>query len=190
MTLANPIDFESFEDAVWTWFSESIEAEAIWVNQSAPRPDYPYGTLNIIAGPVPAGPFEERTETDLGRPAGQEVKQNVRVPCTLTVSCQVHVNIPDSRNPTVYARTLAARAQSRLYLPSVRALLSAANVAIQRVSPVTNISAVVNDGNVSRAGFDATFNAALSLDEYTGYIAKTHVTSNPEIGIDQVFGDV
>jgi hypothetical protein len=190
LTLANPIDLQSFEDVVWDWFSESIEAEVIWTHQSAPRPDYPYGTLNIIAGPIAAGPFEQKTSTDLARPAGQEVEFEVRVPCTMTVSCQVHVNIPDSRDPGHYARTLAARAQSRLYLPTVQETFRAANCAVQRVDTFTNISTVVNDGNVSRIGMDVVFNAALSLTEYTGYIKKTHITSNPELGIDQEFGDI
>ena len=190
MTLPDPINLATFENAVWEWFSAAIEAEVVWAHQSAPRPDYPYGSLNIIAGPIPAGPYEQKHSTDLTRPRGEEILFESRVPCTMTVSCQAHVNIPDTRNPAVYARTLVSRAQSRLYLLSVQEAFRVANCAVQRVGSLTNISLVVNDGNVSRSGLDVTFNAALSLSEYTGYIAKAHVTSNPEIGIDQEFGDV
>lgn len=196
MTLSDPIDLQTFEDAVWEWFKTAIENEVIWAHQSTPRPDYPYGSLNIIAGPIAVGPFERKISTDLNRPAGEEILFEIRVPCTMTVSCQAHVNIPDTRDPTVYARTLVSRAQARLYLPSVQEAFKAANCAVQRVGSLTNISAVVNDGNVSRVGMDVTFNAALSLDEYAGYIAKAHVTSTfePPVGleleIDQEFGDV
>jgi hypothetical protein len=194
--LPDPIDFTVFEDAVWEWFKTSIEAEVVWAHQSAPRPDYPYGLLNIISGPIAVGPFEQKTRTDLTRPAGEEIIFEVNAPCTLVVSCQAHVNIPDSRNPTLYARTLVTRAQSRLYLPTVQETFKAANCSVQRVGSVTNISSIVNDGHVSRVGMDVTFNASLSIEEYTGYIKKAHVTSDlepavdPSLQIDQEFGDV
>ncbi len=190
MNLADPISLLAFEDAVQEWFQEAIETQAIWAVQSAPRPQYPYGSLRIISGPVPASPaFEQKTETDLTRPLGQEVEFQTRVPCTFVVSCQAHVTRPDGNNPSFYARALISRATARLYLPSVQERFRAANIAVQRTGPVTDISAIVNDGHVSRAGVDVTFNAALGLSEYTGYIAKV-AASSTELGIDQVFGDV
>ncbi len=195
MTLPDPIDLKAFEDVVWDWFSNSIEAEVIWVQQSAPRPDYTYGSLNLISGPIPVGPFERLTSTDLNRPAGQEVAIEVRVPCTFVVSCQVHVGVEDARNPERYARNLLSRAQSRLYLVSVQDSFRLANCAVQRVGSLTNLSEIVNDGFVSRAGLDVTFNAALSLIEYTGYIKTAQITSDltpvdPGLQIDQEFGDI
>ncbi len=190
--LADPIDLRVFEDAVYTWFAAAIEADAIWAQQSAPRPDYPYGVLNIISGPTPASSaWEEKLTTDLTR-VGTEVNINVRVPCTLTVSCQAHVNLNDSLDPEAYARTLVARAQARLNLTTVREAFRVANISVQSTGPVTNISAIVNDAYVSRAGIDVTFNAALSLDEYIGYIKTVEVESVAPSDLDIVMsiGDV
>jgi len=190
VTLSNPISIEDFENAVWEWFSASIEADAIWTNKSGPRPDYPYGTLKTIAGPTPASPFfEPRTDTDLTRAAGSEVRFIACVPCAMTVSCQVLVGRPDGNVPDLSALNLATRALARLGLPTVQAAFRTAGISVQNPGTVSDISAIVNDGDVKRAGFDVVFNAALNLEEYTGYIAKIDAEST-ELGIDQEFGDV
>ena len=188
--LANPIDMETFENVVHKWFSESIEADAIWAQQSAPRPSYPYGVLNIISGPITASPFWERKfSTDLDREAGKEILAEIGVPCTMVVSCQAHVVAADGRDPARYSRTLVSRAQARLQLISVQDDFRTANISVQRAEPVTNISGLVNDGNVSRSGIDVRFNAMLKLDEYLGYIKTTKIVST-DVGIDKTFGDV
>lgn len=191
--LANPIDMETFENAVHAWFKEAIEAQVIWAQQSAPRPDYPYGVLNIISGPIAASPsWERKLSTDLNRAKGREILSENRVPCTFVVSCQAHVNLTDSRDPTAYARLLVSRAQSRLHLHAVQDAFREANISVQGTGPVTNISAVVNDGNVSRAGIDVTINASLSLDEYLGYIKTVEVKSvaPSDMNIDMTIGDI
>ncbi len=193
MTLDNPIDMQTFEDAVHEWFSEAIECQAIWAQQSAPRPSYPYGVLNIISGPIPASSaWENKASTDLTRARGTEIKFETRVPCTFVISCQVHVVGADGRNPDVYARTLVIRALARLKLITVRDIFRTANIAVQGTGPVTNISAIVNDGYVSRSGVDVTFNASLSLDEYIGYIKTVEVesVSPSNLNIDMTIGDI
>ncbi len=190
MALDDPISMEDFENAVHAWFSAAIDCPAIWSEQSAPRPDYPYGSLNITSGPLPVSPaWERHTDTDLTRAAGKEVRFQIRVPCTFVVSCQAFVKMPDGRDPTASARTLVTRAQARLYLLTVQEAFREANISVQGSGPVQNISSVINDGNVSRAAIDATFNASLSLDEYTGYIDKTAIEST-QLGVDQEFGNV
>jgi len=184
---------EIFENAVQTWFSEAIECQAIWAQQSAPRPSYPYGVLNIISGPIPASSaWENKLTTDLTRPAGTEVEFETRVPCSFVIGCQAHVSGEDMRNPDEYALTLVARAIARLNLITVRDAFRVANISVQGIGPVTNISAIVNDGFVSRSGVDVSLNAALSLDEYIGYIKTVQVESiaPSNLGIDMTVGDI
>ena len=193
MTMAvvsDPIDMEAFENAVHGWFSEVTGLETIWRNQSAPQPEYPYASLLVINGPDPLAPqWEQRYDTDLGRPAGQEMRVTVCVPCRFTVSCQVYVGTPDARNPQVNALLFMTKAQSSLSLPSVLAVLWAAGIAVERSGSVQNISAIIEDAFASRANMDVVFGASLSLEELTGYLAKIQAES-VSLGIDQEFGDI
>ena len=189
MALPNAIDLEVFQNAIYEWFSTALDCQVIWAQKSVPRPDYPYGTLNILAGPTPMGAWEHKTTTDLLRPPGEEVEFEVRVPCQFTISCQAFVAMPEGREPNSDGMALVTRAQSRLFLPSELEKFRAANISVARTGAVRNLSSIDGDAFVSRAGIDVVFNASLSLAEYTGYIAKVHATST-QLGIDQIFGDV
>jgi hypothetical protein len=190
MTLSNPINMETFENAIHSWFSDSIESTVIWSYQSAPRPKYPFGSLEIIAGPIAASPAREnRTTTDLGRDPGEEIEIETTVPCTITVRGQAYVNLTDSREPQYNAMNLVTRAQSRLHLPSVQQDFYDANISVINDNGVENISEVLNDAFVSRAALTVAFGATLSLSEFTGYIKTVQIIST-DLGIDQIFGDI
>lgn len=190
MSLADPINMEAFENAIHSWFSASIDAEAIWANQSAPRPKYPYGSLKITAGPTKYSQmWERRTNTNLNRPAGSEVQFEVGVPCRFDISCQVFVKKPDSRHPEAHAHNLLTRAVSRLGLPSVADELNEDGISTIRVDSVLNPGTLISDAYVSRASVNVVFGTVLSLSEYTGYIATVDVKST-QLGIDQKIGVV
>lgn len=190
MSVTPPIDMETFRDAIYTWFRDATGLETIWSQQSAPRPDYPYGTLLIMSGPTPASPtWEIRYSTDLGRAAGTEVEEEAVVPCTFSISCQSFVGMPDGRSPDNDAELYMDRALGSLALPSVRAFLRESNISVLRPGQVNNISSIIGESFVSRAGMDVLFGASLSMIEYIGYIKTVHGTS-ANLGIDEVFGDV
>ena len=188
MSILAPIDMEVFQNAIHAWFEDVTDLQTIWMGQSATQPCYPYGALQITSGPIPASPqWEERFETVAGQPAGQEIKMTVCNQCTFEISCQAYVGLPESRDPALNAQWYLNKAQSSLSLPSVRADFIVHNIAYTRTSPVQNINEVIADAFVSRANIDVTFGAVLSLDEYTGYVEKTEITS-VSLGIDQEFG--
>lgn len=179
MRLNPPINMEAFEDAVHTWFSSETGLETIWRDQGSPQPPYPFGSLLVTSGPRVASPlYEYREETDLSRPAGQEVKVTSCVPCQFTVSCQSYVKKPDSRNPKYNARNYMNRAQSSLSLLTVRAAFRKVNISVSRFEDVQTINEVIEDAYVSRANMDVVFNASLALEDYCGFIEKVQVKSS------------
>lgn len=190
MSVASPINMETFEDAIHSWFVDATDLETIWGQKSAPRPSYPYARLLITSGPIAASPaFDIRNTTNLSRPNGQEIEQEAAVPCTFVISCQAFVDMPDGRNPTKDARFYMNKAFASLGLPSKLATLYESNISFVRSEPVRNLSSVIGSGFVERAGLDVTFGASLSLAEYVGYIKTVHATST-ELGIDGTFGDI
>lgn len=179
-----PIDMAAFQSAIYSWFIGATGLTTIWANQSAPAPDFPYGVLEIVAGPTPSAPHHElRYSTDLGRPAGEEIEVDAVVPCMFTVSCQAQVNMPDARDPSLNARQYISRAQSSLSLPSVSASLNAANIAYVDVPAITDLTRVIEDSFVSWTNMDVRFGTTLSLKDYIGYIDKVHFEM-PDLGID------
>lgn len=188
MPLSDPIDMEAFESAIRSWFSTSIEAEVIWANQSAPRPPYPYGSLKITAGPMKYSQmWERRTDTNLARGNGKEVRFEIGVPCRFEVLCQVFVKRSDSRHPEAHALNLLTRASFRLGLEAVATALNEENISTVSVGSVLNPGELISDAYVSRAAVTVVFGTVLSLEEYTGYIKTVDIEST-ELGIDQRIG--
>lgn len=186
MPLTDPIDMKTFEDTIHAWFSESIDSEVIWEGQGAPRPpEYPYGTLKIIAGPVRYSQNKNSaTDVDLTREAGKEIRFTHCVPCYFDVSCQVFVKIPDSRFSSTHALNLVTRACERLDLMTVQDTFKTANMGVVRVDGVSNPGQLINDTYISRSAVTVGFSTVLSLEEYTGYFATAEIEST-DLGIDQ-----
>ena len=174
-TAPTPIDMETFEDAIQAWMSRSTGLQTIWSDQSKPRPDYPYASLNITSGPDEVSPlWEDREETDLSR-VGREVKHTVCVLCEFTISCQTYVNNRSGKDPKANARFFMTKAKAGLALPSELALLHAAGISVVRKNPILNIDAIVKDKYTSRVNMDVVFGAALNADDYTTYIQKVQL---------------
>jgi hypothetical protein len=185
MSVAAPIDMKIFQDTVYDWFTDATDLFTIWRNQSGPSPGYPYAALQILNGPIPAAPqWETRRSTDLGRPAGEEVKFTTYVPCTFVISCQGYIKTPDARDPTQDATWYLNKAQSSLSLASVQTIFRAANIAYLTTSDVQNIPEIVGDAYTSRANIDVTFGATLQQEEFFGYINEVQTVSTT-LGIDQ-----
>jgi len=190
MTIQAPINLEEFENAVHDWFWNATGLQTVWQRQSAPQIEYPFGTLLITSGPVPAAPGWERSHNyDGSRPLGQEIEFEVRVPCSFTVSCQAYVGKPEANDPTKNAMAFMTKAQTALSLPSFHEAFRAANISVIRPEGIQNLSEVIEDAFVSRANMDVIFGASLEVKEYMGYIAKVQAVST-QLGIDEIFGDV
>lgn len=188
MTLENPIDFEGIRNAIHSCIERATGLLTVWQTQNAPQPESPFVTLAFLTGPLPVSDTPEvRDDTDLTRPAGEEIRLRVAVQCSFVLSCQVFVKGIDGANPNCDAMSYCTKALLALSLPSYIDILNAVNVSVAQTTGPRNLNALVGSEYESRAGFDVTFNGMLVLSEYVGYIEKVHAVST-ELGIDEVFG--
>ena len=189
MPLSQPIDMETFENTVHSWFTTATGLTAIWTNQSAPQPAKPYATLQVIAGPTQLSQhWETRTNYDVGRDPGEEVELETGVPCRITVACQVLVGQPAARQATTNARAYMLAASAALSKQSVLDLFAAEEIAIERVESPLDIPAIVGAEFDARSSMDVIFGAALNVSEFTGYMDKVELKS-PALGIDIIIED-
>jgi hypothetical protein len=188
MTVLIPFDIESILNCIHDWFSGSTGLEVVWADQSAPRPEYPYGTLKLSSGPVSkADSWEERYKIDLTRPLGQEVEIEVNSPCQFTISAQTFIDGEDSINPIADARSYLLSALAALNLPMFQELFEEVNIAVVRAEAIRDLTALVGTARQSRAAMDIVFSSVLTAEEFVGYIEKAHLTST-DLGIDRTFG--
>lgn len=168
---------ELFENAVHAWFADAVGIETVWRMQSAPQPELPFASLRIIDGPTPIG-RAITCQTELqGQPLGQEIKLESRLPCSVTVSCQVFVAMPDARNPGYNARTYIVLALTALSLQGVREALWSQGVSVITTGMVQDLSALAESEHESRANLDVTFGIVLTAAEYVGYIETVQLKS-------------
>lgn len=181
-----PLSIEDFENAIHDWFSTQTGLFTVWANQGVPQPEYPFGLLKILSGPIADSPaWDHIMETDLTRPRGQEIEDTTTVPAQITVSCQALVELPDGRNPVRDARSYILRALGSLSQYTVQSALRLAGIAIVRAEPVLNLTDEVEE--ISRANLDVVFRVTLLERDFVGYIEKVHAEST-QLGVDQDFG--
>lgn len=59
------MNWTAIQNALLTWFAARTGLTCIWADQDVAQPAYPFGLLNIIAGPTMVGGMDEvRTDTD------------------------------------------------------------------------------------------------------------------------------
>jgi hypothetical protein len=167
----------TFEKAVHDWFAEATGLETVWRDQSAPEPEMPFASLKLIAGPTPIGVAQVTETPSTGRQIQEEIEVRATVPCSMSVSCQVFVKMPDARNPGYNARTYVQRALLSLEMPSTQATFRGRGITINDIKPVQNLDALVEVEHQSRANMDVTFGIVLTKSEYVGYIETVHIQS-------------
>lgn len=190
MTLQIPIDWRTIENALHTWFSSTTGLETIWSNQDAPQPEYPYATLNIVAGPTRVSPHDEsRTlSEDLSgvTNVGQEIELGFMSPRMFTVGCQIHVGPPADSDPDCDARAFMSSAEAQLNLPSIQAGFKAANIAFVRTNNVNTLDLVVNGEFISRVTMDVEFATTSLVTERDTYLEGV---KSPVSGTFEHFGE-
>jgi hypothetical protein len=169
------VDWQVAENAIAAWFAGATGIDVLWANQDIPQPPWPYGTLNMIAGPTKIGGEDNvRRSTDLNQ-AGEEVQLEHNGPRHITVSCQVIQGPPDTHNPDCHARRLAGAAHAALSLESINAAFNAAGLAVVNAEPVTNADIEVGGEWTSRGVFDVTFAFTSSITERVGYFENADI---------------
>jgi hypothetical protein len=185
--MTDSMDMAQFEDAVHDWFAEATGLETVWRQQSAPQPELPFASIKVIAGPVRTGtPIVTETALPDPQPAGKEIEIKGIFPCSVTVSFQVFVGMPDARNPGYNARTYAVLAMTSLEMPEVRAVLWSKGISVLNVGAIQNLDVLVEAEHESRANIDVMFGIVLTREEFVGYIKTVHIEST-SLGIDRDF---
>lgn len=170
------LDWATLEDAIFKWFSDATGIDVLWADQDVPQPPWPFGTLNIIAGPgKPGGDDNVRRSTDLNQ-VGAEVGLEHNGPRHFTVSCQVIQGPPDAHDPDMHARRLASAAQAALELNTTNAAFIAAGLAVIDIGDATSIDTEVGGEWTTRSMFDVTFACTSSIAEREGYIENMAAT--------------
>lgn len=169
------IDVGAIERAVVRWL-EGVTVHPVRVaNQTAPRPAYPYVTVQL-GGLVSVGPGGIRQHTDLDR-EGEEVELQVRGERQLTVSVNVYAQQRPGKpyDPTQGALSLAEGIRASLGLPSVLATLREAGLSFIDSTPVQDLTWLQDTDWVERRQMDIRFGLASVVSERVGYIATVDV---------------
>lgn len=150
MTAVAPFGWAVAKDAIYDWLAAATGLPVVWANQDAPRPPYPYATLNIIAGPVPVGVDELRIVQDGSNT--YEVPTGSR---RITVSCQAFVSFEGvTWDHATDAMARMSAAQMDLARSSVHEQLRAVGVHVQDVLELRDLTGAIEAGTLSRAAFD------------------------------------
>lgn len=143
------IDVAAIEKALVKWLGDATGCTVRLVNQTAPRPAYPYATVKID-GPVPVGVDEVRTE-----PAGDDVDLTTRGERTVTVQVNVYAQQRGGAyDYTQSALALASKAQSSLYLGEHLATLREAGLALRELGAIQDLTFLQDTAFVERRQFD------------------------------------
>lgn len=156
---------QTFQKEIIEWIETSLSITAIWDKQSEQRPDLPYASLNIISGPSLIGvPEAIHKTTNIFTWIFRQI---------FTTSIKIF-----SLNQSL---DLAAQLMQSVFLPSRRAILEAAGLAIWNDSEIviTDISSLVNTGYESIASMDVIFNYAEEIDSPDGEIAIAEIKGVP-----------
>ncbi|MDD5034853.1 MAG: hypothetical protein PHE55_08860 [Methylococcaceae bacterium] len=65
MTVSEPVAFTTIENAIHAWLTGSTGISWVWAHQAAPQPAWPYGSVSLLSGPIPAAQEWEQTTTEV-----------------------------------------------------------------------------------------------------------------------------
>lgn len=154
------IDVAAIEKALVAWLTEATGCAVRLANQTAPRPAYPYATIQID-GPVVVGVDEKRT-----KPAGNDVDLTTRGERTITVQVNVYVQQRGGDyDHSQSALALASKAQSSLYLGESLATLRAAGLALRELGAIRDLTFLQDTAFVERRQFDVRLGLATVITQ-------------------------
>lgn len=142
-------NFEAIRQGALSWISTSTGITTIWANANAPRPNYPYATVNIISGPTPR---QSLWNTNLNS-AGDTTTRD----CLAEMVFSINI-FSDSHQPATHAQRYAQLAIGDLQTRTRRDALCAAGLLGVINIPTLNNFDFSDDGNnyITRAQFDVT----------------------------------
>lgn len=162
-----PFDWTTAQNALHTWLYGQLAVPVWWESQHHPRDDYPYATLNIIAGPIQVGELEQRREYEDA--PGTGVKIVTVGNYDMTVACKALVS-HDSDSEIDFdssARALLSIAHMSLGRDDVVEDLNSAGIGIREALPIRDLTAISDSSVVDRAVFDLQCRLAMVADPDT-----------------------
>lgn len=161
----------TLEDAIHAFFVAATGLAAtsvVWSEQANPQPARPFATLKILSGPVRLSPVDEvRQSYNSGATLGQEITHTVVGQREITVSCQV---FSDNVHGASSARAVLAKAQTGLFLPTIRYALNAVGLSVIASDAINDLTELVSNKFQSRANLDIRFNCVDDASQVHGYI--------------------
>jgi len=158
--IVEPTPWRDIDDAIHAWFAESTGLQAIWANQDAPQPDWPYGILNRIVGSTKVGQDGVRYSIE-----GDRVDATFCGLRQFTVSCQIDLG-PIGQCRGLDANAVLSAAQMALKFPGTLERFRAVDIAcFGDNNPINQFDVVVGDVWNSRAQMDLDFYTAANVTE-------------------------
>jgi len=149
------------ENGLHAWIKAILtDVMVIWENEDGDRPDIPFVSLDIIAGPRSTGPAEERWAAE------DTYRYPMRKRATLSVSIF-------ATNALVMASTI----ENALQLPTHQARLRQAGFAVWGNEPPMDITALMDTKHEPRAVIDIFIAWADEATDAPGEIRSVGVTS-------------
>jgi hypothetical protein len=169
-------DWSAIENALFAWVQTAsglASSGILWAEQSTDvnRPTGQHVSIKIGTD-TPLGSAPEKRHTFVGSPVEQEVEIQVIEFRELIVSIQAFGGLTTTGTS---ARALAAKIQTSLGLPSVRAALDVAGLSCFDRGKIEHVSEVLDADYEARALFDARFYLADDVTERVTYVQHVEV---------------
>lgn len=166
------MDESVIEEALRAWVRKASgldDNKIVFAEQDVIRLPIPFITLRL-GDLVPLGSADEMKQSfDATRPPGEEVEVTVQGSRSFSLSVQCFGNSDKS------ARAILSKVQTALSLPSVREGFEAAGISSYEMSPVQNITALLETSFEPRAVMDIGFYCSEEVSERTTYIGSVEV---------------
>lgn len=152
--------FADIQRAIYNWFTDTTNVQAIWAEQEGPRPPRPYASLKLITGPVKTNGIDDMQYVSDGK---YSLKGDRRITCSINVF-------------GTDAHDILALARDSLDDPSVVDSLFADGLSIWDEGDPQDLTAKLETHWETRAQMDTVFGLASELEIEPGIIETVELS--------------
>lgn len=188
-----PVDWAAVDEAIYKWATGKLGLEALWENQNATQPPYPYLSL-LRENETDEGGIDElrvRTiaddETVMEPGSVKTPKENEEIvyqPIQFRLSVRAHVDFDSGGNdPSCDAKQLLGKLKRTLRQSSTIQTFNDAGLSVVGAEAIPDVSLLINGEWISRAPLDVIFRTASVMTERVEFIDKVQLKSD-DLGVD------